>query len=141
MIKSQFDNYEQILTEWLANFVDKNNEGFPLVYRNNSPSKKEIEEKIGVNKIYCVFTLFEGDFGEQTSQPINLFSYGEKAREKVFAKKELLSNALQNNAVVISGNNIKVKLTSGSPFVQDRTDPDENVKGYYINMIATVYKV
>lgn len=135
---SQYDNYEQILNEWLAEFVDVNNEGHPLVFRNNAPTIEEIQNYID-DKVYCVYTLFEGDFGVQTIQPISLFSYG--SQQKVFAKKEQLSNALQNNAIVISGNNIKVKLTSGSPFVQDRTDPDENVKGYYINILATVYKV
>lgn len=138
MIRSNFDNYEQILNEWLANFVDVNNEGHPLVFRNNAPTLEEIENHIG-DKVYCVYTLFEGDWGVQTSQPISIFSYG--SQQKVFAKKEQLSNELQNNSIVINGNKIAVKLTSGSPFVQDRTDPDENVKGYYINIIATVYKV
>jgi hypothetical protein len=138
MAESQFDNYEQILNEWLANFVDKNNEGFSLVFRNNAPTIEEIQDHIG-DKVYCVYSLFEGNFGIQTGQPISLYSYG--SQKKVFAKKEELSKALQNNAVVISGENIKVKFTSGSPFVQDKTDPDENVKGYYINIIATVYKV
>lgn len=135
---SQFDNYEQILSEWLTNFVDTNEEGYSLVFRNNAPTLEEIQDHIGDN-VYCVYSLFEGDFGVQTSQPISLFSYG--SQQKVFAKKELLSNALQNNSIVINGEKIAVKLTSGSPFVQDRTDPDDNVKGYYINIIATVYKV
>jgi hypothetical protein len=138
MIYSIYDNYEQILNEWLSRFVDSNAEGHPLVFRNNAPTIEEIEEYIG-SKVYAVYSLFEGDFGVQTSQPISLYSYG--SQSAVFAKKEAMSNALQNNAVVISGNNIKVKLTAGSPFVQDKTDPDENVKGYYINIIATVYKV
>lgn len=138
MKTSQYDNYEQILNEWLAEFVDENNEGHELVYRNNAPSIEEIEEHIG-DKVYCVYSLFEGDFGVQTIQPISLFSYG--SQQKVFAKKELLSNALQNNSIVINGKNIAVKFTSGTPFVQDRTDPDENVKGYYINILTTVYKV
>lgn len=135
---SNFDNYEQILNEWLANFVDVNNEGHPLVFRNNAPTIEEIQDHID-DKVYCVYTLFEGDFGMQTSQPISLFSYGNQ--QKVFAMKEQISNVLQNNAIVIQGNNIAVKLTSGNPFVQDRTDADENVKGYYVNIIATVYKV
>ena len=86
-----------------------------------------------------MYTVFEGGFGQQTAQPISLYSYGSQAR--VFEKKELLSQALLNNAVVISGNNIKVKFTSGNPFVQDRTDADENIKGNYVNIVATVYKV
>jgi hypothetical protein len=138
MRTSQFDNYEQILNEWLADFVDENEVGHELVFRNNAPTIEEIEEHIG-SKVYAVYSLFEGDFGVQTTQPISLYSYG--SQSAVFAKKELLSNALQNNAVVISGNNIKVKFTAGSPFVQDKTDPDENVKGYYINILTTVYKV
>jgi hypothetical protein len=138
MITSQNDNYDQILNEWLANFVDVNDEGHPLVFRNNAPTIEEIEDHIG-DKVYCVYTLFEGDFGVQTAQPISIYSYG--SQQKVFAKKELLSNELQNNAVVIRGNNIIVKFTSGTPFVQDRTDPDDNVKGYYVNILATVYKV
>ena len=137
-MKSQFDNYEQILNEWIARFVDTNEEGHSLVYRNNAPTIEEIEEHIK-DGVYCVYTLFEGDFGVQTSQPISLFSYGNQ--QKVFDKKEQLSNELQNNSIVINGEKIAVKLTSGNPFVQDRTDPDENVKGYYINIIATVYKV
>ena len=64
-----------------------------------------------------------------------LFSYG--SRKKVFDKKELLSNVLLNNAVVLDGDGIKVKLTSGSPFVQDRTDSDEKVKGY--STIHTIF--
>lgn len=137
MINSTFDNYEQILNEWLANFVDVNDEGFPLVYRNNAPTIEEIQDHIG-DKVYCVYTLFEGDFGVQTSQPISLFSYG--SQRNVFIKKEQLSKALQNNAIVINGDDIKVKFTAGSPFVQDRTDVDENIRGYYINIIATIYK-
>lgn len=138
MATSRFDNYEQILNEWLANFVDENEEGHELVYRNNAPTLEEIQGHIG-DKVYCVFTLFEGDWGVQTSQPISLFSYGNQ--QKVFARKEQLSNVLQNNAVIIEGQNIRVKLTSGTPFVQDRIDPDENVKGYYIQILATIYKV
>lgn len=134
---SQFNNYEQILCEWLANFVDKDNYGNPLVFRNDAPTLEEIDE-LG-DKVYCVYTVFEGDFGQQTAQPVSLFSYG--SRQKVFNKKELLSKALVNNAVLIGGDNIKVKFTSGSPFVQDRTDADENIKGYYVNIVATVYKV
>lgn len=133
---SNYNNYEQILYEFLSYFVDTHN-GYPLVYRNNPPSLEEIEN-FG-DKVYCVYTVFEGDFGQQTSQPISLYSYGN--RQKVFDKKEQLSQALLNNAVVISGNGIKVKLTSGSPFVQDRTDSDENIKGYYINIITTTYKI
>jgi hypothetical protein len=138
MRTSRFDNYEQILNEWLADFVDENEEGHELVFRNNAPTIEEIEEHIG-SKVYAVYSLFEGDFGVQTTQPISLYSYG--SQSAVFAKKEAMSNDLQNNAVVISGNNIKVKFTAGNPFVQDKTDPDEKVKGYYINIIATVYKV
>lgn len=134
---STHNNYEQILCEWLANFVDKDADGNPLVFRNDAPTLEEVEA-FG-NKVYCVYSVFEGSFGQQTAQPITLYSYGSQA--KVFEKKEAISQALLNNAVVISGNNIKVKFTSGSPFVQDRTDADENIKGYYVNIIATVYKV
>lgn len=134
---SDYNNYEQILCEWLAQFVDTNEYGNPLVFRNDAPTLEEVEA-FG-DKVYCVYTVFEGGFGQQTAQPITLYSYG--SQRKVFEKKEVISQALLNNAVVISGNGIKVKLTSGNPFVQDRTDADENIKGYYINIIATVYKV
>ena len=134
---SNYNNYEQILYEWLAQFVDTNADGNPLVFRNTAPTLEEVES-FG-DKVYCVYTVFEGGFGQQTAQPITLYSYG--SQQKVFDKKELLSKALLNNAVLISGNNIKVKFTSGSPFIQDRTDADENIKGYYINIVATVYKV
>ena len=134
---SYYNNYEQILCEWLAQFVDTNEYGNPLVFRNDAPTLEEVEA-FG-DKVYCVYTVFEGGFGQQTAQPITLYSYG--SQRKVFEKKEAISQALLNNAVVISGNGIKVKFTSGSPFVQDRTDADENIKGYYINIIATVYKV
>ena len=134
---SKFNNYEQILCEWLSNFVDKDKDGYSLVFRNTAPTIEEIE-RFG-DKVYCVYTCFEGGFGQQTTQPISLFSYGNQ--KKVFDKKELLSKALLNNAVLISGDNIKVKFTNGSPFVQDRTDDDENIKGYYVNIVATIYKV
>lgn len=134
---SSYNNYEQILCEWLAQFVDTNEYGNPLVFRNDAPTLEEVEA-FG-DKVYCVYTVFEGGFGQQTAQPITLYSYG--SQRKVFEKKEAISQTLLNNAVVISGNGIKVKLTSGNPFVQDRTDADENIKGYYINIIATVYKV
>lgn len=136
-MSSTYNNYEQILCEWLANFVDTNEDENPLIFRNDAPTIEEVEA-FG-DKVYCVYTVFEGSFGQQVAQPISLFSYG--SRSKVFAKKELLSQALLNNAVLISGNDIRVKFTSGSPFVQDRTDADENVKGYYVNIVATVYRV
>ena len=134
---STHNNYEQILCEWLANFVDTDADGNPLIFRNTAPTLEEVEA-FG-DKVYCVYTVFEGSFGQQTAQPITLYSYG--SQRKVFEKKEAISQALLNNAVVISGQNIKVKFTSGSPFVQDRTDADENIKGYYVNIVATVYKV
>lgn len=134
---STHNNYEQILCEWLANFVDTNEDGNPLIFRNTAPTLEEVEA-FG-DKVYCVYTVFEGSFGQQTAQPITLYSYG--SQRKVFEKKEAVSQALLNNAVVISGQNIKVKFTSGSPFVQDKTDADENIKGYYVNIVATVYKV
>lgn len=137
---SSYNNYEQILAEWLANFVDTitiGNDTVPLVYRDNPPTLEEVQA-FG-DKVYCVYSLFEGGFGNQITQSVSLFSYGSRA--KVFAKKELMSTALLNNAVVISGDNIKVKFTSGSPFIQDRTDADENIKGYYVNILATVYRV
>ena len=133
----KYNNYEQILFEWLTNFVDKDSDGNPLIYRDTAPTIEEIES-FG-SKVYCAYTVFESDFGTQITQPIMLFSYG--SRKKVFAKKELLVKALLNNAVVINGENIKVKFTSGNPFVQDRTDSDEKVKGYYINITATVYRI
>lgn len=136
-MNSVYNNYEQILCEWLAQFVDTNTDGNPLIFRNTAPTLEEVE--VFGDKVYCVYTVFEGGFGQQTVQPITLYSYGSQA--KVFDKKELLSKALLNNAVLISGDNIKVKFTSGSPFVQDRTDADENIKGYYVNIVATVYKV
>lgn len=134
---SNYNNYEQILCEWLAQFVDTNADGNALIFRNTAPTLEEVES-FG-DKVYCVYTVFEGGFGQQTAQPITLYSYG--SQQKVFAKKELLSQALLNNAVLISGQNIKVKFTSGNPFVQDKTDADENIKGYYVNIVATVYKV
>lgn len=134
---SSYNNYEQILYEFLSGFVDTDGDDNPLVFRNTAPTLEEVQA-FG-DKVYCVYSMFEGSFGQQVTQPVSLFSYGSQA--KVFAKKELLSQALLNNAVVISGNNIKVKFTSGSPFVQDRTDADENIKGYYVNILATVYKV
>ena len=141
---SSYNNYEQILAEWLANFVDSitlsiNNENVsvPLVFRDYPPTLEEVQS-FG-DKVYCVYTIFEGSFGQQVVQSVSLFSYGNRA--KVFAKKELMSQALLNNAVVVNGSNIKVKFTSGSPFIQDRTDTDENIKGYYINVLATVYRL
>jgi hypothetical protein len=134
---SSHNNYEQILCEWLSEFVDTDKNGNPLVFRNTAPTLEEME-KFG-NNVYCVYTVFEGGFGQQVSQPITLYSYG--SQKKVFDKKELLSKALLNNAIVINGDCIKVKLTSGNPFVQDKTDADENIKGYYVNIIATIYKV
>lgn len=134
---STYNNYEQILAEWLANFVDKDDDDNPLIYRDFAPTLEEVQS-FG-DKVYCVYSIFEGSFGEQISQPVSLFSYGN--RQKVFAKKELMSTALLNNAVVISGNGIKVKFTSGNPFIQDRTDPDENIKGYYVNILSTVYRL
>lgn len=134
---STHNNYEQILCEWLANFVDTNEDGNPLIFRNTAPTLEEVEA-FG-DKVYCVYTVFEGSFGQQTAQPITLYSYG--SQRKVFEKKEAVSQSLLNNAVVISGQNIKVKFTSGNPFIQDKTDADENIKGYYVNIVATVYKV
>lgn len=134
---SNFDNYEQIFCEWLSNFVDKDKYGHPLIFRNTAPTLEEVES-FG-DSVYCVYIVFEGGFGQQTAQPISLYSYGSQA--KVFEKKELLSKALLNNAELISGKNIKVKLTSGNPFIQDKTDTDENIKGYYVNIVATIYKV
>lgn len=134
---SEFNNYEQILCEWLAKFVDKDADGNALVFRNNPPTLEEVEA-FG-DKVYCVYTVFEGDFGTQTAQPIQLYSYG--SRKKVFDKKELIVAELGNAATVINGKGIKVKFTSGSPFVQDKTDSDENIKGYYINLIATIYRI
>ena len=141
---SSYNNYEQILAEWLGDFVDSipavidnKNVNIPLVFRDYPPSLEEVQS-FG-DKVYCVYSVFEGDFGTQVVQSVSLFSYGN--REKVFNKKELMSQALLNNAVVISGENIKVKFTSGTPFVQDRTDSDENIKGYYINILTTVYKL
>lgn len=134
---SNYNNYEQILYEWLANFVDRNDDDNPLIFRNSPPTLEEVQA-FG-DKVYCVYSVFEGSFGQQVTQSISLFSYGSRA--KVFAKKELLSQALLNNAVVISGENIKVKFTSGNPFIQDRTDADENIKGYYVNILATVYRI
>lgn len=134
---STHNNYEQILCEWLANFVDADADGNPLVFRNTAPTLEEVE--VFGDKVYCVYTVFEGSFGQQTAQPITLYSYG--SQRKVFEKKEAVSQALLNNAVVISGQNIKVKFTSGNPFIQDKTDADENIKGYYVNIVATVYKV
>ena len=134
---SGFNNYEQILAEFLSSFVDIDNNGYSLVFRNTAPTLEEIE-KFG-DRVYCVYNVFEGGFGQQFTQPINLYSYGNQ--KKVFDKKELLSKKLLNGAELISGENIKVKFTSGNPFVQDKTDADENIKGYYINMVVTVYKV
>lgn len=134
---SSYNNYEQILYEFLSDFVDTDEDDNPLVFRNTAPTLEEVQA-FG-DKVYCVYSIFEGDFGSQTAQPISLFSYGNQA--KVFAKKELLSQALLNNAVAISGSGIKVKFTSGNPFIQDRTDVDENIKGYYINILATIYKL
>lgn len=134
---SSYNNYEQILYEFLSDFVDTDEDDNPLVFRNTAPTLEEVQA-FG-DKVYCVYSIFEGDFGSQTAQPISLFSYGNQA--KVFAKKELLSQALLNNAVAISGSGIKVKFTSGNPFIQDRTDADENIKGYYINILATIYKL
>lgn len=136
-MNSTHNNYEQILCEWLANFVDADADGNPLVFRNTAPTLEEVEA-FG-DKVYCVYTVFEGSFGQQTAQPITLYSYG--SQRKVFEKKEAVSQSLLNNAVVISGQNIKVKFTSGNPFIQDKTDADENIKGYYVNIVATVYKV
>lgn len=134
---SSYNNYEQILYEFLSDFVDTDEDDNPLVFRNTAPTLEEVQA-FG-DKVYCVYSIFEGDFGSQTAQPISLFSYGNQA--KVFAKKELLSQALLNNAVAIRGSGIKVKFTSGNPFIQDRTDADENIKGYYINILATIYKL
>lgn len=134
---SSFNNYEQILCEWLSQFVDTNKDGYPLVFRNNPPTLEEARE-FGDN-VYCVYTMFEGGFGQQTAQPITLYSYG--SQKKVFDKVQLLADVLRNGAIVVSGNNIKVKFTSGSPFIQDKTDADENIKGYYVNIVATTYKV
>lgn len=134
---SSYNNYEQILYEFLSDFVDTDEDDNPLVFRNTAPTLEEVQA-FG-DKVYCVYSIFEGDFGSQTAQPISLFSYGNQA--KVFAKKELLSQALLNNAVAISGSGIKVKFTSGNPFIQDRTDADENIKGYYVNILATIYKL
>lgn len=134
---SNYNNYEQILCEWLANFVDTDGDDNPLIFRNSPPTLEEVQA-FG-DKVYCVYSITEGSFGQQVVQSVNLFSYGSQA--KVFAKKELMSTALLNNAVVINGSGIKVKFTSGSPFIQDRTDADENIKGYYVNILTTVYRV
>lgn len=134
---SDYGNYEQILYEWLTGFVDNNDDGNPLVFRNDAPTLEEVQA-FG-NKVYCVYSIFEGAFGQQTTQPVMLYSYG--SQKNVFDKKELMSKALLNNAVLINGDKIKVKLTSGTPFVQDKTDSDPNIKGYYVNILATVYKI
>lgn len=134
---SKYNNYEQILYEWICQFVDKDKYEQPLAYRNTAPTLEEIQD-FG-EKVYCVYTVFQGGFGQQTSQPITLYCYG--SQRKLFEKIQLLSQELLNGATVVSGNNIKVKFTSGSPFIQDKADANENIKGYYVNIIATVYKV
>lgn len=132
---SNFDNYEEILYEFLTRFVDKDKDYRPLLFRNVPPTEEEMKA-IG-DKVYCVYTVFEGDYGQQTSQPISIYSYGNRA--KIHAKKEAIYDALQGAEVII-GKGIIVKFTSGSPFMQDSPDADENFKGYYINMISTIYK-
>lgn len=130
-----FNNYEEILYDFLTQFVDTDASGYPLLYRGTNPSEEEVA-KIG-DSVYAVYSVFEGDFGQQVTQPLSLYSYG--SRTKLHAKKEELYDALQGAELVI-GDGIRVKFTSGSPFVQDKDDPDENIRGYYINMIATIYK-
>lgn len=130
-----FNNYEEILYDFLTQFVDTDASGYPLLYRGTNPSEEEVA-KIG-DSVYAVYSVFEGDFGQQVTQPLSLYSYG--SRTKLHAKKEALYDALQGAELVI-GDGIRVKFTSGSPFVQDKDDPDENIRGYYINMIATIYK-
>lgn len=132
---SELNNYEQILYDFLSNFVDKNKDNHPLVFRNSAPTLEEVEE-FG-DKVYCVYTVFEGDFGQQTIQPVSFYSYG--SQQNVFEKKELLSKVLQNGAYIVKGNGILVKFTSGNPFVQDATDSDENIKGYLVNILTTVF--
>lgn len=130
-----FNNYEEILYDFLTQFVDTDASGYPLLYRGTNPSEEEVA-KIG-DSVYAVYSIFEGDFGQQVTQPLSIYSYGN--RTKLHAKKEELYDALQGAELVI-GDGIRVKFTSGSPFVQDKDDPDENIRGYYINMIATIYK-
>ena len=40
---SNYNNYEQILCEWLSQFVDTNADGNPLVFRNTAPTLEEVE--------------------------------------------------------------------------------------------------
>lgn len=135
-MNSAYGTYEQILKEFISLFVDKDKSGFPLVYRGKAPQMKVVEAW-GEPKVFAVYTVFEGDYGQQTVQPVSLYVY--KDRDILAFRKEQMREALQNNAVIVHGDGIKVKFTSGNPFIQDKVDEDENIKGYYINMLATIY--
>ena len=53
---SNYNNYEQILCEWLANFVDKDKDGYSLVFRNTAPTIEEIEKLVWNFKLTMFLT-------------------------------------------------------------------------------------
>lgn len=110
--------------DWLSTFAP--------TYRGVLPSGEK------PNDLYLKFDGYY-DLLSQFILPVSIYSQNTTSFAKVLILADNIARAITKGGLLLSYDNIKIKIEKGSPFYQDKPDENETVKAGYINLLITIY--
>lgn len=124
-MKSKVLLFGQRIYEWLNTFAP--------TYRGVLPSGVQPED------LYIRFDGYYDTFATQFILPVQIYKQKTTSYSSVILIADKIGNAIGEGGLLISDDDIKIKIDKGSPFYQDKPDEDETVRAGYINLLVTIY--
>ena len=117
--------FGQIIYQWLSQFA--------TTYRCVLPAGENPKSP------YLQFSGYYDNFATQFILPVQIYTFPTTSYEEVIKIADEIEKAVTEAGILISDNEMKIKIEKGSPFYQDKADEDETVRAGYINLLITIY--
>lgn len=115
----------QMLYQWLSQFA--------TTYRGILPAG------VTPDDLYLRFDGYYDTFATQFILPVQIYKQNTTSYSSVILIADEIADAIGDGGLLISDDDIKIKIDKGSPYYQDKPDEDETVRAGYINLIITIY--
>ena len=125
-MKSKIFLFGQKIYEWLSKFSP--------TYRGMLPAGTVPEENV-----YLRMDGYYDTFSTSFIFPVQIYAQKTTSYSSVLLIADETADAIGDGGVLISDDDIKIKIDKGSPYYQDKPDEDETVRAGYVNLLITIY--
>ena len=88
---------------------------------------------------YISLGYTDGNFGEPYVQQLSIWTRSDSSYSQAYQIADKLDKLIGDNGILIKDEKTTMWLKRGSPFMQNRNDPDLTIKAVFVNLEISKY--